>query len=89
MEELVGEVKPFECVGTRLETVVVFYLSLKKETGSKSLPVLLEYFKNNILDGYPGIEKQTDTVLTAWDKHNFVPISIEKVLRSFISIKIS
>ncbi|MCX6758149.1 MAG: hypothetical protein NTX14_00390, partial [Candidatus Nealsonbacteria bacterium] len=75
MEELVGEVKPFECVGTRLETVAAFYLSLKKEMGSKNLPVLLEYFKNNILDRYPGIEKQTDTVLTAWDKHNFVPIS--------------
>ncbi len=89
MEELVGKVKPFECVGTRLETVAVFYLSLKKETGSKKLPVLLEYFKNNILYGYPRIEKQANTVLAAWDKHNFVPIAVEKVLRSFISIKIS
>jgi hypothetical protein len=85
MEELVGDMKPFECVGTRLETVVAFYLSLKKESAIGVLPPVLEFFKNNILSGYPKIEKSADAILKSWDKRNFVPASVAKTLRLFLA----
>jgi hypothetical protein len=85
MNELTGEVKPFECVGTRLETVAAFYLSLRKENKSRSLPPVLDYFKINILKAYPGIEKTSSAILSAWDKRNFVPVPVAKTLRSLLT----
>lgn len=84
MEELVGEVKPFECVGTRAETAAAFYLSLKKEEGFGVLPPVLDHFKNDILPGYSRIKSQAKTLLSAWDKRNFIPAPLAKVLRSFL-----
>ena len=65
MKELIGEkdIKPLECVGTKKECLVAFYLSWKKakkmelgappkwgELGAPhALPVLLEYFEKKIL----------------------------------------
>jgi len=51
MQQLIGErgFKPFECVGTKKESLAAFYLSLKK---SKDLPILLKYFKEKILSKY-------------------------------------
>jgi hypothetical protein len=61
MEQLVGErAKPFECVGTKKETLLAFYLSLKKcqrETSAK-LPFLLKDFEKRILPKYPNLQKE-------------------------------
>jgi hypothetical protein len=80
MDELAGEAKPFECVGTRLETIAAFYLSLKIEKDNPDLPPLLEHFKNNILPGFPDIEKQTQKILASWDKKNNLPDFLAKIL---------
>ena len=42
-----NRVKPFECVGTRKETLRAFDLAVKKQKGKK-LPYLLEYFESRI-----------------------------------------
>jgi len=48
LKELIGEkkVKPFECVGTRKESLVALYLGWKKNQGRKQ-PFLLSYFEKN------------------------------------------
>ena len=63
MEELVGEkaFKPFDCVGTKEESLAIFYLGLKKaiKEDKEKVPVLLKYFQKNILSKYPKIDKIT------------------------------
>ncbi len=56
MQELIGErkFKPFECVGTKKESLVAFYLSWKKAKSGQELfltklPFLLRYFEEKIL----------------------------------------
>ena len=53
MLQLIGEkkFKPFECVGTKKESQLAFYLSTAnyKKTGAKKLPFLLNYFEKRIL----------------------------------------
>ena len=68
MMELLGEknIKPFECVGTRKETLVVFYLSWKK---NKKL-VLLKHFEKKVLNKYPQIEKYSKEIMGHWGKNN-------------------
>ena len=55
MKKLIGEIKPFECVGTKKEILAAFYLSLQKSSVSVRPPALLEYFKDKIL---PGLKKE-------------------------------
>ncbi len=45
--------KPFECVGTKKESQIAFYLSYKKSRDR--LPFLLEYFKKKILPKYQNL----------------------------------
>lgn len=51
MKDLIEEqrVKPFECVGTKKESLFALYLSWKKYKKIKKLPVLLQYFEKEIL----------------------------------------
>ncbi|HOC53410.1 MAG TPA: hypothetical protein PK476_00335 [Candidatus Pacearchaeota archaeon] len=68
MMELLGEknIKPFECVGTRKETLVAFYLSWKK---NKKL-ALLKHFEKKVLNKYPQIEKYSKEIMGHWGKNN-------------------
>jgi hypothetical protein len=51
MLELIGEgkFKPFECVGTKKENILAFYLSSKKAKEKGRIPYLLKYFEEKIL----------------------------------------
>ena len=96
MKELIGEkkIKPFECVGTRKESLAAFYLCLKKwkiENGGLSsvtsvksikVPFLLEYFKKNILPKYSNLEKESKKILNLWDEKNNLPKNLEKILKN-------
>lgn len=68
MMELIGEknIKPFECVGTKKESLVAFYLSWKK---NKKL-ALLKHFEKNVLKKYPQIEKYSKEIMGHWGKNN-------------------
>jgi hypothetical protein len=89
MLALVGETnfKPFECVGTRKESLIAFYLSweeaMKVAKKEKELPFLLKYFENNILKKHPKITKEAKEIMVSWDKENNLPKSFEKILKQY------
>jgi len=51
LQQLIGEkgFKPFECVGTKKESLSALYLCWLKTKGKKKLPYLLDYFERKIL----------------------------------------
>lgn len=68
------ETKPFECVGTKEEIDYSLYLGLKK---NDKLPILLEYYKNNIYD-----ENKIYNVENYFNKNNAIPnIYLDKMER--------
>jgi hypothetical protein len=77
MLQLIGQrkFKPFECVGTKKESQIAFYLSWKKyrERFSVNLPFLLKYFQKNILPKYQNLEKEAKKLLNSWNKKHFLP----------------
>ena len=92
MKELIGEdkYKPFECVGTKKETLIAFYLSYKKYIDRKrvddtyvNLPFLLRYFEKKILPKYSKLklEKESKKILNSWDKQNNLPKEFDKALK--------
>jgi len=89
MQELIGEkkFKPFECVGTKKETVSAFYLSWKKANRAGDILFLLRYFKNKILPKYPNLEKESKKILTSWNtQHNLIK-EFKKNLKTELSKK--
>jgi len=97
MLELIGErkFKPFECVGTKKESLVAFYLSWKnaREQFSVKLPFLLRYFEKKILPRtepevlvrglpkYPNLEKESIKITTSWNKQNNLLGEFERILK--------
>ncbi|MEK7166412.1 MAG: hypothetical protein AAB874_06415, partial [Patescibacteria group bacterium] len=76
------EVKPFECVATYEETNVAAYLILKKIQSMDNLPVLINYFKTNILPNSTDWEKRSHELLTQWDDRHFLPDDLAKYLKN-------
>jgi hypothetical protein len=98
MLESIGErkFKPFECVGTKKESLIAFYLSWKKEMQNYSLirankriekdkkrrlPFLLNYFENKILLKYPNLEKEAKQIMNSWDNQNNLTTEFERILK--------
>ena len=89
MQELIGEkkFKPFECVGTKKESLIAFYLSLSKITKNqrsrdfRKIPFLLKYFQNKILPKYPNLEKESKKILDSWNNQHNLPEGFEKILK--------
>lgn len=103
MRSLVGikKYKPFECVGTREESLVAFYLSWKKANRVGERPFLLEYFENKILprkiqkgfirgkSQYPSLEKKSKKILTSWNKKHNLPKKLWKEIEKMIVVDTS
>lgn len=85
MQQLTGErgVKPFECVGTKKETLAAFNLSLKKCRSRipPKLPFLLEYFEKRILPKHPNLQRESRQILNSWNKNNFLPKKFKNLLK--------
>lgn len=81
VEELVGEgrFKPFECVGTIAESLVAFYLSLKKT--HPPLPALLKHFRQHIVKKHPDLHESSGKIMGSWNTQNFVPEPLTKSLK--------
>ncbi len=75
MLELIGEreVKPFECVGTRKESLVALYLSLQKAKEGGRVPLLLQYFEIEIIPKHRNWDKMVKEVMEHWNDKNNVP----------------
>ena len=71
--------KPFECVGTKEETLVALYLSLKKT--KKSLPILLTKFKEEIVPKHPNLDQLSNKILNSWNEEHNLPANLEKILK--------
>lgn len=87
MQELMGErgFKPFECVGTKKESLIAFYLALRNfKRRMIKIPFLLRYFGKNILPKYPDLDKEVKIILTSWDNHHNLPEDLERTLRSYL-----
>ncbi len=70
MKELVGKerFKPFECVGTKKESLVAFYLSWRKTGGIGILPK------------YPNLDKESKKILSSWNKQHSLPKEFAETL---------
>jgi hypothetical protein len=81
MLELIGErkFKPFECVGTKKESLAALYLSWKKEKAKPSF--LLKYFEKNILPKYPNLEKESQKILNSWNHQNKLSNYFKKIFK--------
>ncbi len=94
MKKLIGikRNKPLECVGTRKESLVAFYLSWKKANRVGESPFLLRYFEEKVipwkirkgfvkgLSQYAKMEKETKELMTSWNKKHNVPKELIKYL---------
>ncbi len=83
MRALIGEgvTKPLECVGTKEESIIAFYLCLKRSSAEDTLPFLLAYFKDNILPKYPHLEQKSAKIMDDWDKNHCLPEEFKKILK--------
>jgi len=86
MQQLIGErgFKPFECVGTKKESLAAFCLSLGRKP---QLPFLLRYFKTKALSKRKSLGKESKDILTSWNERNNLPKEFIKILRKEISKK--
>jgi len=84
MQGLIGEkkFKPFECVGTKKESLVAFYLSLKKTSRVGETPFLLKYFQKQTLPKYPNLEKEAKKILNSQNKQHNLPKDFLKILKT-------
>jgi hypothetical protein len=76
MQQLIGErgFKPFECVGTKKESLVAFYLALCSFMRRKiKLSFLLKYFEKKILLKYKNLEKESKKILNSWNNQHNIP----------------
>jgi len=87
MKELIGErkFKPFECVGTKKESLVAFFLSWEKANEMGEKPYLLKYFQRKILSKYPNLKRESRKILSSWNKQHNLPKEFEKSLKKMVS----
>ena len=75
--------KPFECVGTKEETLVALGLTLQRyRAAKKPLPVILRLFEKEAYPGKIDTEKRANAILGAWDPKNFLPREMKAILRN-------
>jgi hypothetical protein len=88
MQELIGErkFKPFECVGTKKESLVAFYLSWKKYKNRTRviLPPVLKYFEKKILPRYPNLDLESKKMLNSWNNQHNLPKEFEKAIKKMV-----
>lgn len=81
---LIGEKghKPFECVGTKKETLVAFYLSLKKAQETKqALPYVLAQFQKKVLPKRSNLDYLVQYILGGWNSDHLLSPNLEKLLK--------
>lgn len=82
----VGAVKPWECVGTKEESIVAFYLSREKyKAAKKKLPIVLAEIDRKVLKKEKNLDKRAKKVLRSWKKKHFLPATFAEELHQFIT----
>lgn len=77
-----AKTKPFECVATFTENQVAAYLLMTLYLKSQHpLPVLLKYFQKHLFPKRSDWDALANTLLNQYDKRNFLPKDLNKILR--------
>ncbi len=81
------ETKPFECVGTREESLAAFYLCWQKfhQTNlinSTSAPALLNQVWEQVLSQEENLADRSQAILQAWNDEHQVPAELTKLLKA-------
>ncbi|OIO46916.1 MAG: hypothetical protein AUJ28_01590 [Parcubacteria group bacterium CG1_02_37_51] len=82
----VGQTRPFECIGTRNETIISTNLILQKCSGE--LPILIEYFKQDFLTSNPqNLNVSSHALLNHFGVHS-MPGIFETILKQALPIEL-
>jgi len=82
----VGQTRPFECIGTRNETIILTNLILQKCSGE--LPILIEYFKQDFLTSNPqNLNVSSHALLNHFGVHS-MPGIFETILKQALPIEL-
>ena len=66
--------KPWECVGTKKESLIALYLGWKKNLIKDiEQPLLLQYFVEELMPANHDWEKEAKKILENWDTKNNIP----------------
>lgn len=83
-KEMIGlkKFKPFECVGAYEESKIAFWLSLKEAENQRTpLPVLLRWFKAEIVPKEKGWPQKANQLLNSWNPNHNLPKDLEIILK--------
>ena len=78
--------KPFECVGTKLESLVAFWLADQwyKKRG-RQRPFILKQFEEKIFHQYPKLDLAAEKIFHQFNQHHHLPPKLATLLRQQIS----
>lgn len=88
VEELVGitEKKPFECVGTREENKIAFYLGIMKaKRKGNQLPALLKLVEDKIMVKEEDMEERSEKIMNSWGEEHFLPSMLGERVKNLLS----
>lgn len=83
-EELAGiaQVKPFECVGTREESTIAFYLARERlRAEGKPLPLIIAHIDAQLLQHEPDLAERAQHLLSAWNTQHAIPTQYVEAIR--------
>lgn len=90
MEELIGErLQPFECVGTKKESLIAFIYAGKRVSKDESPVLFWGISRKKILPNYSKLEKETKKIMNSWNKRNNLPKEFKKYWKTRFWQKIS
>lgn len=79
--------KPFECVGTKEETMAALYLCIQKYKELRiELPSALREIERKVLVPHPDLPERARRVLTAWTDQHCLPPELAAVLRKHLGL---
>ena len=80
-----GPHKPFDCVGTKEESIVAIALAIKKyQTNKKSIPNFLLSLREKLNFSDKDIKQASDKLMTSWSNENFLPPEYAQLLKERI-----
>jgi hypothetical protein len=76
--------KPFECVGTRDETLAAIYISTERmKQQGLALPAALREIEKTVLANRRDLPQLAEEILTSWGEEHHVPPELAALLRRF------
>ncbi len=74
--------KPFECVGTKEETLAAIYLCVEKARGEgRGLPPALRAMEETVLSSRSDLPALAESILTGWTDQHYLPAELAAALR--------